>query len=137
VLFDLAKDYKKATRLAIAAAKQTSAAAVTDATVLLQKAGFAVSLLSDSPGLVVMRTVAMLANEAADAVLQGVASAADVDLAMCAGVNYPQGPLSWADSLGQGVIWQVLTNLQASYGEDRYRPSLLLRRHAFTGQVFI
>ncbi|HKM14810.1 MAG TPA: 3-hydroxyacyl-CoA dehydrogenase PaaH [Marinospirillum sp.] len=136
VVFDLAKDYQQASRLAIAAAKQTSAAAVNDATALLQKAGLAVSLLSDSPGLVVMRTLAMLTNEAADAVLQGVASAADVDLAMCAGVNYPQGPLSWSDSLGQGVIWQVLTNLQASYGEDRYRPSLLLRRNAFNGQSF-
>lgn len=131
VLFDLAKDYQQATRLAIAAAQQTSASAIQDAIALLQKAGFAVSLLSDSPGLVVMRTLAMLTNEAADAVLQGVASAADVDLAMCAGVNYPQGPLSWSDSLGRGVIWQVLTNLQTSYGEDRYRPSLLLRRQAF------
>ena len=133
VLFDLAKDYQQATRLAIAAAQQTSASAIQDAIALLQKAGFAVSLLSDAPGLVVMRTLAMLTNEAADAVLQGVASAADVDLAMCAGVNYPQGPLSWSDSLGQGVIWRVLTNLQASYGEDRYRPSLLLRRQAFAG----
>lgn len=133
VLFDLAKDYQQATRLAIAAAQQTSASAIQDAIALLQKAGFAVSLLSDSPGLVVMRTLSMLTNEAADAVLQGVASAADVDLAMCAGVNYPQGPLSWSDSLGQGVIWRVLTNLQASYGEDRYRPSLLLRRQAFAG----
>ncbi|WP_027848932.1 3-hydroxyacyl-CoA dehydrogenase PaaH [Marinospirillum minutulum] len=136
ILFDLAKDYQQASRLAITAATQTSTQALDDATALLQKAGLAVSLLSDSPGLVVMRTLAMLANEAADAVLQGVASAADVDLAMCAGVNYPQGPLSWSDSLGQGVIWQVLTNLQASYGEDRYRPSLLLRRNAFNGQSF-
>ena len=136
ILFDLAKDYQQASRLAITAATQTSTPALNDATALLQKAGLAVSLLSDSPGLVVMRTLAMLANEAADAVLQGVASAADVDLAMCAGVNYPQGPLSWSDSLGQGVIWQVLTNLQASYGEDRYRPSLLLRRNAFNGQSF-
>lgn len=136
VLFDLAKDYQQATRLAIAAAEHTSATALQDATALLQAAGFAVSQLNDSPGLVVMRTLAMLANEAADAVLQGVASAADVDLAMCAGLNYPQGPLSWSDSLGQGVIWQVLTHLQNSYGEDRYRPSLLLRRNAFSGQHF-
>lgn len=136
VLFDLAKDYQKATRLAIAASEQASAAAVKDATALLQKAGLAVSLIKDAPGLVLMRTIAMLANEAADAVLQGVASSTDVDLAMCAGVNYPQGPLSWSDNLGQGVIWQVLTNLQASYGEDRYRPSLLLRRNAFSGQDF-
>ncbi len=132
VLFDLAKDYQKATRLAITAAQQTSVSAVRDATALLQKTGFSVSLVADTPGLVVMRTLAMLANEAADAVLQGVASADDVDLAMCAGVNYPQGPLSWCDSLGKGIIWQVLTNLQTSYGEDRYRPSLLLRRDFFS-----
>lgn len=136
VIFDLAKDYQQATRLAIAAANQTSDTAIRDATALLQKSGIAVSLLGDSPGLVVMRTLAMLTNEAADAVLQGVASPADVDLAMCAGVNYPQGPLSWSDNLGQGIVWQVLTNLQASYGEDRYRPSLLLRRNAFSGQRF-
>lgn len=132
VVFDLAKDYQQATRLAIAAAKQTSANATQDATALLQKAGFTVSLLPDSPGLVVMRTVAMLTNEAADAVLQGVASPTDIDLAMCAGLNYPQGPLSWSDSLGEGIVWQVLENLQASYGEDRYRPSLLLRRNKFS-----
>lgn len=132
VVFDLAKDYQQATRLAIAAAQQTSAAAVKDATALLQHAGLAVSLLHDSPGLVVMRTLAMLANEAADAVLQGVASAADIDLAMCAGLNYPQGPLRWSEHLGKGFIWQVLSNLQSSYGEDRYRPSLLLRRHALS-----
>lgn len=132
VVFDLAKDYLAATRLAIAAAQQTSATARQDATALLQQAGLAVSLLDDSPGLVVMRTLAMLANEAADAVLQGVASAADIDLAMCAGLNYPQGPLSWSQHLGKGLIWQVLTHLQASYGEDRYCPSLLLRRLALS-----
>lgn len=131
VLFDLAFDYSKATRIAISAASQTTDSAVQDAVALLQKAGLAVSQLSDAPGLAVMRTLAMLTNEAADAVLQGVASAADVDLAMCAGVNYPEGPLSWSQRLGHGVIWRVLQNLQTSYGEDRYRPSLLLRQQAF------
>ncbi len=122
VVFDLAKDYQQATHLAIASATQTSPEAIADATALLQQAGFAICLITDSPGLVVMRTLAMLANEAADAVLQGVASSSDVDLAMCAGLNYPEGPLSWSTSLGQGIIWEVLTNLQKSYGEDRYRP---------------
>lgn len=136
VVFDLALNFAKASRLALAAASNTSNQAINEACALFQLAGIQVSLLTDTPALVVMRTVAMLANEAADAVLQGVATAEDVDLAMCAGVNYPQGPLSWCESLGVGVIWQVLTNLQASYGEDRYRPSLLLRRQAFTEQSF-
>ncbi|MNN71481.1 3-hydroxyadipyl-CoA dehydrogenase [compost metagenome] len=103
---------------------------------LLQRAGLKVSLLSDSPALAVLRTVAMLANEAADALLQGVASAADIDLAMRAGVNYPQGPLAWADAIGLSHILQTLENLQASYGEERYRPSLLLRRRVAEGRNF-
>ncbi len=47
---------------------------------------------------------------------------------MCAGVNYPLGPLAWAEQLGLGYTLRVLENLQRSYGESRYRPSLLLRR---------
>jgi 3-hydroxybutyryl-CoA dehydrogenase len=61
-------------------------------------------------------------------VLQGVGSAADIDLAMCAGVNYPCGPLAWATNIGIPHTLRVLDNLQRSYGESRYRPSLLLRR---------
>ena len=53
-----------------------------------------------SPGMLVMRTVCMLANEAADAVNQGVASAEAVDIAMRLGVGYPRGPLAWAEALG-------------------------------------
>ncbi len=61
---------------------------------------------------------------------------AGVDLAMCAGVNYPRGPLAWADQVGVARIEAVLANLQASYGEDRYRPSLLLRRLSAQGTSF-
>ena len=78
--------------------------------------------------MVVMRTVAMLANEAADAVNQGVCSAAAVDIAMQKGVNYPRGPLAWTDAVGVAQVVTVLSNLAASYGEDRYRVSPLLRR---------
>jgi 3-hydroxybutyryl-CoA dehydrogenase len=70
----------------------------------------------------------MLANEAADAVNQGVCNARAVDIAMQKGVNYPRGPLAWADSVGLQQIVTVLTNLAATYGEDRYRVSPLLRR---------
>lgn len=136
VLFDLARDYQTTTRLALAAAEQTDTQAIADALALLQKLGIQVSLIADTPGLVVMRTLAMLANEGADAVLQGVASPADIDLAMKAGLNYPEGPLAWSDQLGLGVIHQVLTNLQNSYNEDRYRPSLLLRKNAFAQTGF-
>ena len=100
ILLDLAFDYGKASRIAISCSAGIDPSALEQGVALLQRAGFKVSLLSDSPALAVLRTVAMLANEAADALLQGVASAADIDLAMRAGVNYPQGPLAWADAIG-------------------------------------
>lgn len=128
VLFDLCLDYTAATRIAISWSADTTEIARDQAVALLQTAGFTVSPLADLPGLAVLRTVAMLANEAADAVLQGVASASDVDLAMRKGVNYPEGPLAWADRIGLATVLTVLDNLQAAYGESRYRPSLLLRR---------
>ncbi len=136
VLFDLAFDYSKASRLALAAADQASETAVSCACALLQRAGIAVSLLADRPGLVIMRTVATLANEAADAALHGVATVADIDLAMKAGLNYPDGPLSWSDRLGAGHVFNVLTNIQNSYAEDRYRPALLLRKNTFAQKGF-
>lgn len=135
-VFDLALDYAKATRLAVAFAAGSDAAARDAVAGLLQAAGLEVTEVTDSPALVVLRTVAMLANEAADAVLQGVGTAADIDLAMCAGVNYPKGPLAWADAIGVGTVLSVLDNLQRSYGEDRYRPSLLLRRLHCAGERF-
>ena len=135
-LFDLAFDFTKATRLAVSVASQASDTAVTDACALLQKAGIAVSLIADRPGLVVMRTVAMLANEAADAALHGVATKEDIDLAMKAGLNYPEGPLRWSDRLGKGRVFQVLKNIQGSYEEDRYRPALLLRKNHYAEKGF-
>ncbi len=82
---------------------------------------------------VVDRIVAMLINEAVDAVFWRVASPADIELAMTRGVNYPRGLLQWGNDLGPGVVLERLHRLQAEYGEDRYRPSPLLVRAARTG----
>lgn len=101
----------------------------------LQQLGIKVTCLTDSPALIVLRTWAMLANEAAEALLQGVASATDIDLAMRTGLGFPQGPLAWADDFGLSNLLTVLQNLQACYGEH-YRPSLLLQRKATEGDHF-
>ena len=136
VLFDLAFDFSSATRIALARADQCSDAAYDSVVGLFQAAGFVVTRLDDVPGMAVMRTVAMLANEAADAVNQGVCTAQAVDIAMQKGVNYPRGPLAWADTVGMRQIVTVLANLAASYGEDRYRVSPLLRRKLAGGGRF-
>jgi 3-hydroxybutyryl-CoA dehydrogenase len=86
---------------------------------------------------VVDRVVAMLMNEAIDAVYMRVASPADVDLAMTRGVGYPKGLLAWADELGAALVLERIEGLHADYGEDRYRPSLLLRRVARDGGRFV
>ena len=50
------------------------------------------------------------------------------------GVNYPQGPLAWAEQIGLPAVRDVLAHLGASYGEDRYRISPLIQRHIFAGK---
>jgi len=134
VVMDLALDFQKAARTALAPAGQCSESAFVAACALLQAGGFQVSRLADVPGLAVMRTVAMLANEAADAVYQGVCNAKAADDAMRLGVNYPRGPLAWADQVGLANIRQVLANLGALYGEDRYRISPLIQQQVFQGK---
>jgi len=136
VLLDLALDLSTCPRVALAVADQAEVQTLLCAIGVFQAAGFAVSQLQDVPGMAVMRTVAMLANEAADAVNQGVCDASAADLAMVKGVNYPRGPLAWADAIGLVHVLGVLDNLAAIYGEDRYRASPLIRRKVWSGQRF-
>ena len=82
------------------------------------------------------RVLAMLINEAADALFLGVASREDIDLAMTKGVNYPKGLLLWADEIGIRTLLERLDALQSEYGDDRYRPSPLLRRMVRDGRTF-
>lgn len=74
------------------------------------------------------RVIAMLINEAADSLHLQLATKEDLDLAMTKGVNYPKGLLKWGDELGLKNILDILDLLYAEYAEDRYRPSVLLKR---------
>ncbi len=131
VLVDLARDLAQATRIGLTPADQTTESERDLAVGLFQLLDKAVSVIADVPGMLVMRTVCMLANEAADAVNQGVCDTESVDTAMRKGVNYPQGPMEWARRIGLGYVVGVLSNLATGYGEDRYRVSPLLRRLLF------
>lgn len=113
------------------AAAQTNASSDTEKAIhYFQQQGKNVLQIADYPGLLVWRTLAMLANEALDAVQKNVASERDIDTAMRLGVNYPKGPLQWGAELGWQRVLRVLENLQAHYGEERYRPCSLLRQRA-------
>ena len=82
------------------------------------------------------RVLAMLINEAADALHLGIATAKDLDLAMTKGVNYPKGLLAWADEIGIKNVLATLDELYEDYREDRYRASVLLRRMAREDRKF-
>jgi 3-hydroxybutyryl-CoA dehydrogenase len=90
------------------------------------------------PGLhpIAARVVAMLANEACFALGEGVAGSADIDLAMRLGMNFPQGPLEWADKIGPERIVRLLDSLREFYGEERYKVAPRLRRSAAEGRTF-
>ncbi len=79
---------------------------------------------------IVDRILAMLINEAYDALFLNVASREDIDTAMTKGVNYPKGLLKWSEEIGLKTVLGRLENLFAEYGEDRYRPNPLLKRLA-------
>ena len=78
--------------------------------------------------LIFMRIIAMIINEAVDALYLQVASKEDLDLAMTKGVNYPKGLLKWCDEIGAEKVLNTLNDLKEEYAEDRYRPSILLKK---------
>ena len=82
------------------------------------------------------RIIVMLINEAIDALYMQIGSKEDIDTAMTKGVNYPKGLLKWCDEIGAENILETLTKLHADYADDRYRPSILLRKIAAEKKKF-
>jgi len=117
----------------IAAPLQAVPEAVERATAFWAGLGLTPHTVADGPGLVRARIVCMLVNEAVTALMEGVASAADIDTAMRLGTNYPRGPLAWGDLMGLDVTLGVLRGLYEEYGDDRYRPCPLLTRYVQAG----
>ena len=91
------------------------------------------TVIADSPGFVCQRTVAMIVNIACDLAQQGIASTADIDIAIPLGLGYPAGPLAWGDTLGALHVLRILERLETFYGDPRYRPSPWLKRRALLG----
>ena len=135
LLLDLARDYATTTHLG-ATANPQGTAHLPALAALLATAGIALIALDDVAGLALMRTVCCLANEAADLMTWAGTTARDIDTAMVLGTAYPLGPLAWADALGAARVATVLANLQAHYGDVRYRRAPALSRARFNGTRF-
>jgi 3-hydroxybutyryl-CoA dehydrogenase len=130
VYFDLALDYRTATRIALAASQDTAPQTLAEAIGLFQALGKKVTVIGDVPGMIVARTVARIIDLAHDAVAKGVATEEDIDTAMRLGVNYPLGPFEWSRRLGRSWAYALLDDLHLRDPSGRYAPSLALYRHA-------
>ena len=135
VLLDWAHDPATCTRVALSASADCPEESLRAAVGLCQAAGVTVSVVGESPGAVVARTVCMLVNEAVELVTRGEATAEDVDVAMILGTGYPSGPLQWGDQLdAAGVdVETMLRELHSFFPSGRYRPSPAFLRVARTG----
>jgi len=101
----------------------------------LRIAGWQPRVVGDAPGLVVARTVAMLINEGADAVQQGVCTPEGADLAMKLGVNHPAGPFEFLARWDALAVATLLGHLDSHYRGERYRVSPWLRERAWLARL--
>ncbi|ADU52211.1 3-hydroxyacyl-CoA dehydrogenase NAD-binding protein [Thermaerobacter marianensis DSM 12885] len=115
----------------LAAGPVTEGAALDAARRWLEAARLAVHPVGDAPGGVVARLVAMLAQEAAVAAADGIATGDAIDRAMRLGTGYPRGPLEWGALWGWRRVLAVLEGLWRHYREERYRPAPAVRRRAW------
>lgn len=82
----------------------------------------------DYPGFVSNRILMPMINEAIFALMEGVASAEDIDTVMKLGMNHPMGPLTLADFIGLDVCLAIMEVLYDGYNDSKYRPCPLLKK---------
>ncbi len=100
-----------------------------------EELGFGVVRVPDTAGLVRPRIVCSVINEAVRTLAASGLSVEEIDAAMQLGMNYPRGPLTWADEIGLDVVVGTLEGLLRNFGEERYRPAPLLRQKVFAGHL--
>lgn len=84
--------------------------------------------VKEAPGFIVNRILIPFINEAICVLAEGTASAEDIDTAMQLGANHPLGPLALSDLIGNDIVLAIMEVLQRETGDDKYRPSPLLRK---------
>ncbi len=114
-------------------ALQTSDATFQTTMALCERLGKKPVAVNDAPGFVSNRVLMPLINEAAFAVMEGVATAEAVDAVMKLGMNHPMGPLELADFIGLDVCVDILDVLYTGFGDSKYRACPLLRKMVAAG----
>ena len=89
----------------------------------------------DMPGFITTRLGLVLLNEAAFALMEGLSTAQQIDVAMKLGYNHPMGPLELADFIGLDVVLHIMEVLQDGFGDPKYRPCPLIRQLVTAGHL--
>lgn len=135
ILLDVSYDFDKTSCLAITASERAKVALSSVATIF-QKANIKLIEVHDVAGMIVMRLVSCLINEAADLISWTRTQPQDIDLAMQLGTAYPYGPFAWAEKLDPERVIDCLAALQNHYGDMRYRCAPKLKERLFSGRKF-
>ena len=83
--------------------------------------------VEDRPGMVNLRVVTLIMNEAYQVLQEGTSNREDIDTAMKLGTNYPHGPIEWSEKIGLDLVYHILESMYNNFGDDRYRITPLLR----------
>ncbi|MDC7785679.1 3-hydroxyacyl-CoA dehydrogenase NAD-binding domain-containing protein [Rhodoplanes sp. TEM] len=100
---------------------------------LIERMGKRAVRIEDYPGFCGNRIMIPMINEAVFALMEGVATAADIDAVAKLGFAHPMGPLALADLIGLDTVLSIMEILHDRYGDSKYRPCPLLRKYVETG----
>ena len=114
---------------------ETSDATTAFAKALAVRLGKEAVEVKESPGFVVNRLLVPMMNEAFNLLMEGVATAGDIDKAMKLGTNMPMGPFELADYTGLDIGLDVMEVLHRETGDPKFRPSPLLRKYVRAGRL--
>jgi len=98
---------------------------------LFENLGKEVFIVTDRVGMISLRIISMIINEAYLVLQEGTSNKEDIDIAMKLGTNYPFGPVEWSEKIGVDLIYNILKSMSDEFGDDRYRITPLLKEKYF------